>query len=108
MARRYNKIVIRRTNGLEIVCFNYDAIYIKHNRGINLYHRWFIKEKYFYRSKWKPFRRALTDHRFIDMQYINKLADKYEIEVSRVQKVPDYKCREVIFAREHGRNRNVH
>ena len=108
MSRRCDHIVIRRTNGLEIVCFNFDTIYVKHKYGINLYHRWLIRQRYFYRSKWKPFRDALLYLKNVDMALINRLADKYEIDVDHATEIPDYSGRKVKIAREWGRNRNVH
>lgn len=99
------KIVVRKTNGLEIVCLNSRAIYVRYKYGINCYHRWFSRKRGFYYNNWRPFRRAITDHRYLDISYINYLANKYEISISASKKLPEYSDKEVKTLSERGRVR---
>lgn len=108
MARRYETIVIRRTNGLEIVCVNPTTIYIKHKYGVSIYERWFVRQRGFYLKNWQPFRRALTDQRHLDLQKVNQLAEKYEISATGTKTLPDLTDKTIKVLPEWGRNRNVH
>lgn len=108
MARKYDTTVVREVNGLMIVCVNPTTIYVKHKYGINCYERWFVRQRGFYSDNWKPFRRALTDHRNISLSYINHLADLYNINVSSARKMPDLTNAKIRTVPEWGRARNVH
>lgn len=108
MAKHYDKYVVRKTNGLTIVCVDPTTIYVKHKYGISVYERWFVRQRGFYLQNWQPFRRALTDHRNIDLQYINQLAQLYDISVSGSDEMPDLTGKEIREVPEWGRNRNAH
>ena len=108
MAKKYEKIVIRKTNGLEIVFINPTTVYVKHRYGINIYERWFVKQRGFYSSNFRPFSESIKYNRYIDLAYINKLAERYEMSVTGSSEMPDLTGQEIREIPEWGRSRNVH
>ena len=107
MQKRHNHITIRKTNGLTIICFDHQTIYVKHKYGINRYDRWFIQGGKFYAKSWKPFRIILTDQRNLDIHYINRQAVKYGINITSTHKTPSFSGKTIREAPEWGRARNT-
>jgi hypothetical protein len=106
---KYNGLIAtRETNGLLLIFYDHKTIYVKHQYGVNVYHRWFIKKRYFYMSRWQPFRRALTDQKHLDIGYINSLANRYEIDIEHASALPDISSKKVRAIPPWGRRRNVH
>jgi len=108
MARRYEKIVVRKTNGLTIIFENPTTIYVQHKYGVSCYDRWFVKQRGFYTKNWKPFSESLKQNRVLEMGYINRLAEQYEISVSGSRTLPDLTDKPIKTIPEWGRDRNVH
>jgi hypothetical protein len=108
MARRYDKVVVRKVNGLVIMFTDPRTCYVKWRYGINIYERWFVRERNFYSDNWRPFSEYLKQNANIDIGYINRLARLYNITISSTKTMPDLTEREVREIPPHGRERNRH
>lgn len=105
VARKY-QISMRKTNGLEIWFVSPRDIYIKDKYGWQNFTRWDVRERNFYSKHWRPFIRALRDHRYLDMGIIRRLATLHDISI-RAGKLPSWvKQSEARIIPEKGRARN--
>ena len=101
------EVAVRKTNGLEIWFADSRNIYIKHKYGVTLFSRWEVRERGFWSKNWKPFRKALSDNRYLDLGYITRLATRHDISINYVSKIPDYLTNaKIIELAEKGRKRN--
>lgn len=105
MARRY-QVSVRKTNGLEIWFVGPRDIYIKDKYGWQVFTRWMVRRRGFYSEQWRPFARALRDHRYLDMGVIRRLATLHDISI-RSGSLPDWASKSKIrIIPEKGRARN--
>lgn len=102
-----NVVAIKKTNDLEIIFYDFESIYVKHQYGISVYHRWAVKKKGFYKNNFRPFRLALKDNKNIDYGYINRMAEKYEIDVDGVDELPNLTGVKTRIIPSYGRARNI-
>ena len=105
MARDY-KVLVRKTNGLEIWFVSPRDIYVKDKYGWNNFTRWEVRERGFWTKHWNPFRKALKYQRYLDMGVIRRLATLHEICI-RGGGPPEWVMTgEIIELPEKGRARN--
>ena len=105
---KYRYGAIRRTNGLVLLCISPYEVYVQHHYGVNCYNRWFVKQRFFCQHNWKPFRRAVMNQRYVDLGFINRLAEKYEIDITGADEMPSLRGRRLRKVPEWGRDRNAH
>lgn len=106
MPKVCDTISIRKTNGLIIVFYNQRTIYVKSKWGLMAYERWFMKKRMFYSHNFRPFSESLKQNRHISLEYINRLAELYDMKITRVGQLADFGNKKVKILPEHGRSRN--
>lgn len=74
-------VSVRKTNGLEIWFVSPRDVYIKDKYGWQNLTRWDVRQRNFYSMHWRPFIRALRDHRRIDMSVVRRLATLHEVSI---------------------------
>lgn len=101
-------VMLRETNGLAIWFADERNIYVEHKFGITLFTRWEVRQRGFWSENWRPFRKALTNNRHLDLAYITRLATLYDISIRYVGRLPESCLKEQArIIPEKGRARNV-
>ncbi len=107
MPKICDTISIRKVNDLILVFYNAKTIYVKSKWGLVAYERWFMRHRMFYSKNFRPFSESLKQNRHITLEYINRLAEMYDITVSNVHQLGDFGDKKIKILPAHGRNRSV-
>lgn len=71
---------VRHIDGLTILFYKKDEIWVKGTSGNIIFHRWFSNTRGFYKSHWEPFQKALKHKNGLVLTDVLILARKYEID----------------------------
>lgn len=86
---RAEAVVIREVNGIKIVFYNHETIYVQEADGKwTIFHRWFTPRGS-YNADWRPFRHKLFTQKKIDMAHCYRLAFQHNIVSQRANNPPD-------------------
>ena len=107
MPKICDTISIRKVNDLILVFYDAKTIYVKSKWGLVAYERWFMRQRMFYSKNFRPFSESLKQNRHITLEYINRLAEMYDITVSNVHQLGDFGDKKIKILPAHGRNRSV-
>nr|DAW32283.1 MAG TPA: hypothetical protein [Caudoviricetes sp.] len=107
MPKICDTISIRKVNDLILVFYDAKTIYVKSKLGLVAYERWFMRQRMFYSNNFRPFSESLKQNRHITLEYINRLAEMYDITVSNVHQLGDFGNKKIKILPAHGRNRSV-
>lgn len=88
-SRKKKTITVRQVDGLQIVFYDTETVYVCHRNGINLYHTWFLPKDGVYYEHIRYFRRALLELKEPTLTHINHLAYRHGLVISAVEKLPD-------------------
>lgn len=82
-------VVVREVNGIKIVFYNSETIYVQDENGNwTIFHRWFTPRGS-YNSIWRPFRYKLFTQKKIDFAHCCRLAFQHDIASQRAKNPPD-------------------
>lgn len=82
-------VVIREVNGLKIVFYNHETIYVRDLDGKwTIFHRWFA-QRGSYNAEWRPFRYKLLYQKKLDINHCYRLAFQHDISTQRVNHAPN-------------------
>lgn len=82
-------VIIREINGLKIVFYDKESIYVQTNSGeCVVFHRWFTPRGS-YNADWRPFRYKLLYQKSLTLVRCYQLAFQHDIVVQRSGGVPD-------------------
>ena len=86
---RAEKVIIRDVNGIRIVFYDHENIYVRNTSGCwVVFHRWF-SQKGSYNNGWRQFRHLLLYEKKIDFNHCYRLAFRWEISSQIVKQSPD-------------------
>ena len=86
---RANAVIVREVNGLRIVFYNQETIYVQdENKQWTIFHRWFAPRGS-YNAGWRPFRYKLLYQKKLDINHCYRLAFQHDISVQRAIHAPD-------------------
>lgn len=77
---RSEAIIVRNVDGLRIVFWDADSIYVYYGRkkGV-IFHKWSNHEKRYYTDCWKDFRRRLLQRKHLSLLLIHEMAAEYDV-----------------------------
>lgn len=78
----------RTVNGLFILFWDKDSIYVQDKRQIVCFHKWFARKKMFYSQNWRPLMRYCTENNNPTLRKMCELAYSHDIEITHVDKLP--------------------
>lgn len=107
MPKICDTISIRKVNDLILVFYDAKTIYVKSKWGLVAYERWFMRQRMFYSKNFRPFSESLKQNRHITLEYINRLAEIYDITVRNVHQLGDFGDKKIKILPAHGRNRSA-
>lgn len=82
-------VIIREVNGIKIVFYNHENIYVQSSQGQwTVFHRWF-PQKGSYNNGWRQFRHLLLYEKKITYNHCYRLAFRWEISSQANVREPD-------------------
>lgn len=94
---RANAITIREVNGLSIVFYDSQSIYVMGKDGYAVvFHRWWApRGSYGHGTNWSAFRRGLMETKHINLAYCYELAATWEIQFTAARGWPNLEGKKV-------------
>jgi hypothetical protein len=104
MPKKYDPAV-RVTGPFRITFFDPTTIYVEYGGKVYIYHRWFLEQRWFYSHHWRKFSEALKRNKALTFPYINRLAERHEINLTIGEHSPDLSGKNVRQIPAFGRDR---
>ncbi len=94
---RADKIIIREDNGLSIIFYDAQSIYVMKDDGYGVvFHRWWApRGSYGHGTNWSAFRKGLMESKRISLSYCYELASKWDIQFMAARGWPNLTGRRI-------------
>lgn len=103
-----NVIYARKTNDLIIYFVDKRTICIQQGQLFTYFHRWFHKQRGFYKKHFLPFRQALKHNKAVTIQHSITYAEKHNLVVHTTTRTPEFIANnaKINYLPSNGRRRN--
>lgn len=83
-------ISVRKTNDLIIYFVDKRTICVQHGVFFTYFHRWFHKQRGFYKKHFLPFRQSLKHNKIVTMQRSIAYAQRHDLVVYTTTRTPEF------------------